>query len=136
MTKIIETAGRVMRWHKRTFPDVDFEGQHSKWLEELWEFKAVYTRFSRRSRWFVRKKVPSYRKKEALLEIADMYIVAIGMFRYSTITAIRMLIRIFLMTAVSFTLKEVICGIEDKLIINKRRTWYKKKGVYKHSNLF
>lgn len=115
-----ETIKSIIEWHEQTFPDATLEGQIEKFKDEEKEF---YEEF----------KKPDNRQKQ-LFELADMYIVACGVARFSFENGL-----IALHRAAQAELKiypyageELFECIDKKMAINRNRKWSVGKGNYQH----
>lgn len=64
-----ESVKSIADWHAKTFPDATLAGQNDKFIAEMREWEAS--------------------GNGDVLELADMFIVAAGMSRFSTMAAIK-----------------------------------------------
>lgn len=98
---------KIVKWHKETFPDVDLKSQKMKFLEEYKEFLEGYS----------------------LEEYADMFICNAALnyrfdfFCYDDILKEEML---------NISVAYLNDAIRKKMEINKKRTWKKINGIYRH----
>lgn len=115
-----ETIKTIIEWHEQTFPDATLEGQIDKFQQELKEFAATLLE-------------PDADYNHQLEELADMYIVACGIARFSIERALSCftVVNTFkdLYGLCSFELKE---AVDKKMAINRKRKWGIGKGNYQH----
>ena len=93
----------IVEWHKKTFPDATFESQILKLEEELFEYNKSYDEE----------------------ELADVLIVSI-------VLAKRFKSQIGYDIFAYYYDKCCDELIIEKMKINKKRTWHKVNGVYRH----
>lgn len=108
-----ETVLSIAQWHAETFPDADKDAQARKFFEEKDEWDAS--------------------GKTDILELADMFIVACGICRFDVMTALAAL-RVVDSCRVNAGVEvgEFLDAIDDKMKINRARTWEQRGGLYKH----
>lgn len=113
MFKSIES---IIEWHKEHFPVATLKGQRDKWIEELNEFNNATG-------------------KHRIEELADLFIVACGIARFSTIEAMNAFAQVdaaIQMDRINGVLYDFQQFIENKMIINTSRKWKIDNGQYKH----
>lgn len=97
----------IVEWHKKTFPDADLKSQKIKFLEEYKE----------------------YLESGDIMELADMFIV-------ETVLNWRFDYKDFYLLVCKEKFNKKFYEVEDavnkKMEINKKRTWHKVNGVYRH----
>lgn len=109
-----ETVFSIAQWHQETFPDCELEDQIAKFDEENKE----------------------YEESNSMEELADMFIVACGICRFDTITAMAY----FQIVGELLGDREEIAAtvlfniaIEKKMAKNRSRVWEKTtQGSYHH----
>lgn len=106
-----ETIETIMQWHKETFPDTTLEEQLNKFLLEYAEWA----------------------KSDETDEIADMFIAGCGIARFSLLEFSKVF-SIIINTLFHCRLKEedLVEPINSKMAINRKRTWHKVNGEYRH----
>lgn len=116
-----ETVETIMRWHKETFPDATLEGQVGKFIGEANEVLMTVG--------------PDVMGRDSCdhSEMADMFIVACGVARFSmqdfvfgmsTITTY--------MQDYNVSVVDLETAVQKKMKINRQRKWDKKDGQYQH----
>ena len=107
------TVDKIVNWHKKTFPDCTYESQLAKLDEELKEVVDAQR---------------NGEKEKSYNEAADVYIVSVVLFgRFkSTIGAY------FIGFLEEYQVPELSKRVDRKMDINKKRTWQKVNGVYRH----
>ena len=119
-----ETILSIAQWHKDAFPDATLDGQKLKWQEEKREWKES-----------LRPATEDFVCGD-VNELADMFIVACGLTRFSDAEAM------FCFGCVERELCASLCATEDlenaidkKMERNRKRTWEKTlQGNYHHTN--
>lgn len=111
-----ESITSIIQWHTETFPDATLEDQKAKFEEELNEYNEDCT----------------------MLELADMFIVACGIARFDSITALEYFAKVNSKLR-SWRRLGVQCAfshvIDEKMEKNRKRTWKKQdNGAYHHTN--
>lgn len=111
-----ESILSIAKWHEETFPDATLEDQLEKYNEE-------------QNEWFN----CDYRD---ITELADMFIVACGITRFSLHEALYYLGSIgSWLNSIPFTAKEFISAVNEKMEKNRKRVWNKTgDGTYHHEN--
>ena len=113
-----ETIKTIMEWHEQTFPDETLGGQLLKFAEESKEFEEA----------------------QNLHELADMFIVACGVARFSQMDAVDCFYRIRKSLKKWRTLERYGINVfqmvlDEKMAKNRRRVWKKtSEGCYHHEN--
>lgn len=95
MIRELWSVYKVLRWHKKTFPNVTYKEQTSKRQEEIYEWLDAYQKYI--------KDQCKDNKSCADMEWADTIIAGIGCLRF----------------------KKTRSDIEDKMVANRKRVWYK-----------
>lgn len=102
----------IAAWHQKTFPDTGLEGQIAKLEEEKKEWEA----------------------SKDLMELADIYIVACGLTRYSSaysMMAFHFVEEECMLNAIFH--KDLLEAVDKKMGINYNRVWKAtKEGSYHH----
>lgn len=119
-----ESILSIAQWHKDTFPDATLDGQKLKWIEETYEWKKSLHPATED---FVRGDLD---------ELADMFIVACGLTRFSNTEAM------FCFGSVEqelydslFSQSDLEEAIDKKMERNRARIWKKQDdGSYHHSD--
>lgn len=104
----METIASIIKWHEETFPDATMERQMAKFNEEYDEWKDAKT------------------PEESNKELADMFIVACGLARF---TYDPMFFSLVHTLGNSLDLHK---SINEKMKLNRTRQWTKGNGEYKH----
>lgn len=105
----METMTSIVEWHTKTFPDATLEGQREKFKEEFQEYlDAIGTDGEQK-------------------ELADMFIVACGISRFTSSEDLFSLIECRVDDA-----KEFQKIVTEKMKLNRKRKWDKGNGEYKH----
>lgn len=98
MLKELYTAYKIIKWHKKTFPNITYESQREHLISEMSEYMEAFDKYTKRhtktNQWNVN------------IERTDVIISAINMLRFP----------------------ETLSLIDTKMIINKKRNWNKEKG--------
>ncbi|MBO5704745.1 MAG: hypothetical protein J6R99_01885 [Alphaproteobacteria bacterium] len=106
----------IIEWHEQTFPDATLEGQLTKFDDEVREFFEC-----------------ELQSEEAATELADCFIVACGIARFSATDAVGAFSFVDSYVAHEIKFKQMFeNAIQDKMAINKSRTWSIGKGNYQH----
>lgn len=107
-----ESALEIVDWHKKTFPDAGLEGQKKKFKEEKQEWARSHD----------------------IMELADIYIVACGLLRYSTMDAMMVFHYVeeeCLLNSIYHA--DLIKAVDKKMNINYHRIWkVTNNGSYHH----
>lgn len=112
------TAETIMAWQKKTFPKATTLGQIAKFKEEYAEFCEADKKGQTR---------------KAIEELADMFIVACGLLRLSSIVGLKaMNDYTWLLSEVAPTPNRLQSAINRKMEANVARTWRFKDGKYHH----
>lgn len=111
-----ETIQTIIQWHEKTFPDATLEGQLRKYEEEILECNDS--------------------KQDDISELADVFIVACGIARFSLVEALVAFSRIKTRLSISnkFDRYDLFVAINAKMKVNRSRTWEKTDGLYKHES--
>ena len=117
-----ESILSIAQWHKDMFPDATLDGQRLKWMEEKREWKESLRQ--------VTKDLVCWDVKE----LADMFIVACGLTRFSDAEAM------FCFGCVErelcsslFATSDLENAIDKKMEHNRARIWEKQaNGSYRH----
>lgn len=111
-----ETIQTIIQWHESAFPDATLEGQKRKLEEEAEE-------------WY-------NSKQDDISELADIFIVACGLARFSIIEALDAFskVRNHLNISNKFDRYDLLVAVNAKMNINRSRTWKKTDGLYKHKD--
>lgn len=108
-----ETIQSIIEWHTKTFPNATLEGQLEKFKKERKEWlDSEHTDIS---------------------ELADMFIVACGVARFSIVDALYLFkdcIDEASKAVITFGMLET--AIEKKMGINRKRKWNFENGQYQH----
>lgn len=108
-----ETIFSIMQWHADTFPDATLDDQLEKYQEEQREW------------------VESGEKD--ITELADMFIVACGIARFDLWEGAHAIWDVYeWMDDGRVSPKKVFKTVDKKMKINRKRTWHKENGLYKH----
>lgn len=108
-----ETIKSIIEWHEQTFPDVTLEGQLQKYQDELQELAES-----------------NYKD---ITELADMFIVACGICRFSLARGMAAFWKVVDLTARMLLINEQFeAAVNKKMQINRNRKWSKGKGNYQH----
>lgn len=103
----------IIEWQEKTFPDATLEGQIKKFYAE-------------RDEWYKSG-------SKDTLELADMFIVACGIARFSTATALDCFSEVMReANYAEIPLETLEKAIENKAIVNRSRTWNFENGQYQH----
>lgn len=115
------TISDIAQWHKETFPDATLRKQMEKFQEEKKE-------------WLASQHITDEGIIDGdITELADMVIVACGCSRFSDLEAIFQFRTIANELEPSrFATIDLEKAIDDKMNINKTRTWNNNNGFYKH----
>jgi len=107
-----ESVKSIADWHAKTFPDATLAGQNDKFIAEMREWEAS--------------------GKGDVLELADMFIVAAGMSRFSTMAAMLAFGVVFAERKNHFSKHDLQMAIDRKMKINRARKWDFADGKYQH----
>ena len=108
-----ETIKSIIEWHEQTFPDATLEGQLEKYQDELQELAES-----------------NYKD---ITELADMFIVACGICRFSLARGMTAFWKVGDMAAGMLLVKEQFdAAVNKKMQINRNRKWSIGKGNYQH----
>lgn len=108
-----ETIKSIIEWHEQTFPDATLEGQLEKYQDELQELAAS-----------------NYKD---ITELADMFIVACGICRFSLSHGMIAFWKVADLTpGILLTKGQFEAAVNEKMQINRKRKWGKGKGNYQH----
>lgn len=110
-----ETIETIMQWHKETFPDATLEGQVDKFVDEQVECTNAKN------------------ADEKIDELADMFIVACGIGRFSQqdfICDISLIKE--LMDQHNISCVRLEAAVNKKMEVNRQRKWGKRDGKYQH----
>lgn len=113
-----ETIKSIIEWHEQTFPDATLEGQIKKFYEEYGEFLAEVEL----------NDITAYH-----FELADCFIVACGVCRFSLETATKFFSQVYKLLEEHDITDE--CFVDDvcmKMQTNRNRKWSIGKGNYQH----
>ena len=115
-----ETIKSIIEWHEQTFPDATLEGQWEKFRDEELEYEEADN-----------KDVFS---KAALMELADLFIVACGIARFDLLEGLDAFEEVLHWTnnCSCFEVPDVIEAVKEKMVINRNRKWSVGKGNYQH----
>lgn len=119
-----ESILSIAQWHKDAFPDATLDGQKLKWLEEKREWKES---LRPATEGFVCGDVN---------ELADMFIVACGLTRFSDTEAMFCFDSVVRELCSSlFATSDLENAIDKKMERNRARSWEKTpQGNYHHTN--
>ena len=108
-----ETIQSIIQWHTETFPNATLEGQLQKFEDELQELlESNY---------------------EDITELADIFIVACGICRFSLTRGMTAFWKVADLTAGMLLIKEQFeAAVDEKMAINRKRKWGCNKGYYQH----
>jgi hypothetical protein len=107
-----ETIKSIILWHEQTFPDATLEGQLQKYQDELQEFAE---------------------SNKDITELADMFIVACGICRFSLARGMTAFWKVADLAAGILLVKEQFdAAVNKKMQINRNRKWTIGKGNYQH----
>ena len=113
----METIETIIQWHQETFPDTTLEEQWHKLKLEMEEFD----------------KAKSYNKVK---ELADIFIATCCVARFSLSFSLCLFSIIY--KILSHLENKQICifdkAINDKMAINRKRTWHKINGEWRHKD--
>lgn len=110
-----ESISSIVSWHEKTFPDATLEKQQEKFCDEFAEFQ----------------KCDDAHRDHRLEELADCFIVACGISRFSTDLALLA----FATVADYHSAQQdgnLQAAIDRKMAINRRRKWNAQNGKYQH----
>ena len=115
-----ETITSIILWHEQTFPDATLDGQLQKFADEYEEYYEA-------------DKKDSY-GKAALMELADLVIVACGIARFDLVQGLDAFDDALhiINHASCFCVEEVNEAVQEKMQINRNRKWSIGKGIYQH----
>lgn len=106
-----ETIKSIIEWHEQTFPDATLEGQELKYRDELLEWSDSGC--------------------EDVFELADMFIVACGIARFSLEKGLYYIADAYA-AATEIGTDELFGAVQEKMQINRQRKWGIGKGNYQH----
>lgn len=108
-----ETVESIAKWHKETFPGSTLEAQNDKFVKEFEEWRES-----------------GY---QDILEIADMYIVACGLKRFSELafTACMTIITCECYKQ-GITTQMLENAVNKKMEVNRKRIFEYNNGMYQH----
>ena len=111
-----ETIQSIIQWHTETFPNATLEGQLKKFEDEVKEFWEC-----------------GLLSEDAATELADCFIVACGIARFSNVEAINAFSFVvgYLLNDKKLT-KMFNVAVDKKMQINRKRKWGCNKGYYQH----
>lgn len=117
-----ESILSIAQWHKDMFPDATLDGQRLKWLEEKREWKESL------------RPVTKDLVCGDVKELADMFIVACGLTRFSDAEAMFCFSSVVQELYSSlFTTSDLENAIDEKMEHNRARIWEKQaNGSYHH----
>lgn len=111
-----ETIETIIAWHRETFPMADLQGQLAKFDDEVKEFWEC-----------------ELQSEEAATELADCFIVACGIARFSAAEAAGAFSFVDSYIAAEIKFKEMFeNAIQNKMAINRKRKWSVGNGKYQH----
>lgn len=119
-----ESILSIAQWHKDTFPDATQDGQRLKWMEEKREWKESL------------RPVTKDLVCGDVKELADMFIVACGLTRFSDAEAMFCFSSVVRELCSSlFATSDLEKAIDKKMERNRARIWEKtSQGNYHHTN--
>lgn len=110
------TDKKIVDWHKKTFPDCTLESQLAKLDEELNEVVEAQR---------------NGEKEKSYDELADVYIVSLVLAkRFDS-----MIGKYFIGLLEEHPAPESLKRVDRKMEVNRKRTWYKVNGVYRHKEV-
>lgn len=110
---MIETVESIIDWSKKAFPDATMTGQQDKFKEEKDEWNASNC--------------------SDIAELADMFIVACSIARFDTVEAMFCMERVaHELYHSTFATQDLERAINNKMRVNRARSWEKRDGQYKH----
>lgn len=117
-----ESILSIAQWHKDMFPDVTLDGQRLKWMEEKREWKESL------------RPVTKDLVCGDVKELADMFIVACGLTRFSNAEAMFCFSSVVQELYSSlFATSDLENAIDEKMEHNRARIWKKQaNGSYHH----
>lgn len=117
-----ESILSIAQWHKDMFPDATLDGQRLKWMEEKREWKESL------------RPVTKDLVCGDVKELADMFIVACGLTRFSDAEAMFCFSSVVQELYSSlFTTLDLENAIDEKMEHNRARIWEKQaNGSYHH----
>ena len=109
------TDEKIVEWHKKTFPDCTYDQQVCKLFDEMEEYYSEY----------------DYDK--ALMELADVYIVALTTReRFGSLAADNLLTNMYENNG-NYSKKQISFAVSRKMDINVKRKWKRlENGTYQH----
>lgn len=113
-----ETILSIAKWHEETFPDATLDGQIEKYNEEYDEFYEADT------------------PKDAVVELADMFIVVCGIARFSAMDALFYFHEVDHELGInSISFEQLSNAVDKKMEKNRKRVWVKTgEGTFHHTN--
>lgn len=110
-----ETIASIVAWQEETFPQATLSKQLEKYMDEREEFLSAITR------------------REKLIELADLFIVACNVSRFSSYAALECFEDIAWLMRVSEISKYAMTrAVDKKMATNRRRKWDSLGGKYQH----
>lgn len=110
-----ETIASIVAWQEEVFPDASLSKQLEKYQDEREEYFATL------------------KYKERIAEMADLFIVACNVSRFSSYAALECFGDIeWLMKVDGVSRHKLTKAIDDKMAINRRRKWDSLGGKYQH----
>ena len=112
-----ETIESIVQWSRETFPEATLIGQLNKFKDEKEEWERA-----------------PYNSEAELFELADMFIVACSIARFSATEAMYCLrVTADKLELSYFTTQDLERAIDKKMEINRARKWCIKDGNYQHT---
>lgn len=113
--KAHETIASIVAWQEEVFPDASLSKQLEKYQDEREEYLATL------------------KYKERIAEMADLFIVACNVSRFSSYAALECFSDIeWLMKIDGVSRHKLAQAIDEKMAINRRRKWNSLGGKYQH----
>lgn len=111
-----ESIASIVAWQEETFPQATLSKQLEKYMDEREEFLSAIKR------------------KDKLTELADLFIVACNVSRFSSYAALECFEDIaWLMRVSEISRYAMTRAVDKKMAINRRRKWNPLGGKYQHS---
>lgn len=111
-----ENIASIIQWHTETFPNATLEGQLQKFedeVKEFWECELL--------------------SEDAATELADCFIVACGIARFSNVEAINAFSFVVGYLLNDKELTEMFnIAVDKKMQINRKRKWNKIGNTFQH----
>lgn len=112
-----ETIASIVAWQEEVFPDASLSKQLEKYQDEREEYLATI------------------KHKERIAEMADLFIVACNVSRFSSYAALECFGDIeWLMKVDGVSRHKLARAIDEKMAINRRRKWNSLGGKYQHKD--